>query len=217
MRPVVRYRSTKQAVSRLPIEPALIKRPVRMTNETSIGRSARHPVDAPLMPEVSQQRGPASASRLGLQSSQLHADTGSAEVRGALVIEDATGEAGQDWREGGTPRALYHVPAGRSRDTPRSVRRHPAPHRPAQTEASPNMTIRLSNMRARHGIAMPGARPEQCHRTLRRPISVPTQRIAGMHVPRAPVCCQPVGIGARSNLLKELKWGIQVPPVGSGW
>jgi choline kinase len=114
----------------------------------------------------------------------------------------------QDRREGRAPRTLYHVPAGRSRDTPRSVRRHPAPHRPAQTEASPNMTVRLSNIQPRHGIAMPGARRERCHRTLRRPISAPTQCIGGMHVPRASACCLPGGNGAQSTPLKEPKWGI---------
>ncbi len=127
-----------------------------------------------------------------------------------MAADHAAREAGQDRREGGAPGALYHVPDGRSRDTPRSVRRHPAPHRPAQTEASPNMTVRLSNMQPRHGIAMPEARTEQCHRTLRRPISAPTQHIGGMHVPRAPACCLPGGFGARSTLLKELKWGIPV-------
>ena len=44
-----------------------------------------------------------------------------------MVTDDVAREAGQDRREGGAPRELYHVPTGRSRDISRCVRRHPEP------------------------------------------------------------------------------------------
>ena len=75
-----------------------------------------------IAPQVPRQRRPAPASRPGLQSRQLHADTGLAEGGGALVIDDATGEAGQDWRQGRPPWSLCHVPIGGSRRSKRLVR-----------------------------------------------------------------------------------------------
>ena len=85
-----------------------------------------------------------------------------------------------------------------------------------RTETGPNMKVEPANMQPLHGIAVPGARREQWYPTLRRPTSAPTQRIGGMHAPRAPACCQPGGIGARSTLLKELKWGIPADSSAQG-
>ena len=64
------------------------------------------------MPEVLRQRVPARASRPGLQSRHLHAGTGLAEGDGTLVIDDVTGEAGQDRCESGQPWPVRHVSIG---------------------------------------------------------------------------------------------------------
>ncbi len=60
----------------------------------------RHQVDPIVVPQVPRQCHSAPASRAGLQSRQLHADTGFAEGGGTLVADHATGEAGQDRRQG---------------------------------------------------------------------------------------------------------------------
>jgi len=64
------------------------------------------------MPEVPQQRGAPPASCPGLQSRQLHADVGVAEGSGALVADDAAGEASQDRSQGRSPWPLRHFPIG---------------------------------------------------------------------------------------------------------
>lgn len=117
---------------------------------------------------------------------------------------------GRDRREDGGPPAQNHVPARRSRDTTRSVRRHRAPHRPARNEAKPNMTAESSYTRPRQAIAIPEARPERCHRTLGRPNSASRPRIGGTHVRGAPACCLPGGTGARSTLSQGFIPGIPV-------
>ena len=68
--------------------------------------------DSAVMPQVSQQRGPATASRPGLQSGQLHADPGLAEGGGALVSDHAAGKAGEDRGQGRPPWSLCHFPIG---------------------------------------------------------------------------------------------------------
>ncbi len=69
-------------------------------------------MDAAVMPQVLRQRRPAAASRLGLQSRQLHADVGLAEGGGALVADHATREAGQDRGQSCPPWPVRHVPIG---------------------------------------------------------------------------------------------------------
>ena len=68
---------------------------------------------------------------------QLHADARVTRCRTAVVADDAAGEARQNPRE------------------------DPAPHRPAQTESAPNMTIGSSFMRADDGtgVSATTARP----------------------------------------------------------
>jgi hypothetical protein len=51
---------------------------------------------------------------LGLQPGELPASPSPSSYREALVAHDATGEARQDWREGGQPFPLRGVPDGRS-------------------------------------------------------------------------------------------------------
>ena len=76
-------------------------------------RQERDQMDAAVVPQVPQQRGSALASRPGLQSSQLHADTGFAEGGGALLADQPTGEAGQDRCQGRPPWPVCNVPIGR--------------------------------------------------------------------------------------------------------
>ncbi len=52
-----------------------------------------------------------------------------------VVAGDAAGEAGQDRREDGPPRPLYHVPDGRGRDIAADVRTNPGADRPAACAA----------------------------------------------------------------------------------
>ena len=93
------------------------------------GRQERDQVDAAVMSEVSRQRRPATTSRPGLQSRQLHADAGLAEGGGTLVADHATGEAGQDRRQGGQPWPLRHVPFGRGGGAEGTVPENPEPDR----------------------------------------------------------------------------------------
>ena len=70
-------------------------------------------MDAAVVPQVPRQRGSAPASRPGLQSRQLHADTGFAEGSGALVVDHAAREAGEDRGQSCPPWPVRHVPIGR--------------------------------------------------------------------------------------------------------
>ncbi len=81
-----------------------------------------------------------------------------AEGRGALVHDDVAGEADQDRCEDRASRALRHVPNGRGRRPSRPVRRHPAPHRPAQTYACSGMTDRIPLIHIDDRIGTPGTR-----------------------------------------------------------
>ena len=76
-------------------------------------RQERDQMDPAVVPQVPRQRRPAAASRPGLQSGQLHADAGLAQGGRALVIDDATGKAGQDRRKSRATWPVCHVPTGR--------------------------------------------------------------------------------------------------------
>ena len=82
-------------------------------------------MDAAVMSEVPQQRGAAPASCAGLQSRQLHAGTGFAERSGALVVDHAAREAGEDRSQGGQPWPVRHVPISRGGGTEGTVRENP--------------------------------------------------------------------------------------------
>ena len=58
----------------------------------------------------------------------------------ALVAHDAAREAGQDRRQDRAPRPLRRLPAGRGGGAASAVRRDPAPDRPAQAKAPPDMS-----------------------------------------------------------------------------
>ena len=64
---------------------------------------------------------------LAYNLAQLHAHAGFAEGGGALVIDDAAGETGQDRRQGGPPWPVRHVPIGRGGGAKGSVPENPAP------------------------------------------------------------------------------------------
>ena len=64
------------------------------------GRQERHQLDPSVMSQVPQQCRSAPASRPGLQSGQLHEDTGFAEGGGALVDDDVARQAGEDRGQG---------------------------------------------------------------------------------------------------------------------
>ncbi len=65
----------------------------------------------------------------GLQSRQLHADVGLAEVGGTRVSDRATGKAGEDWCESGQPWPVRHVAFGRARGAEGTVPENPEPDR----------------------------------------------------------------------------------------
>ena len=65
------------------------------------------------MSQVPQQCRSAPASRPGLQSGQLHEDTGLAEGGGALVDDDVARQAGEDRGQGCPTWPLRYVPIGR--------------------------------------------------------------------------------------------------------
>src|SRR5664280_2666623 len=64
---------------------------------------------------VRRQRRASSASCAGLQSRQLHADTGSAGGNQALVVDQPAGETREDRSKSGAPWPLRHIPDGRGR------------------------------------------------------------------------------------------------------
>src|ERR1035437_1634597 len=81
------------------------------------GRQGRHQVDAAVMLLVRRQRRASSASCAGLQSRQLHADTGPAGGNQTLVVDQPAGETREDRSKSGAPWPLRHIPDGRGRGT----------------------------------------------------------------------------------------------------
>ncbi len=71
-------------------------------------------VDEAVVPELQRQPGAASAIRDGMQPEELPASVGAAEVREALVVEDATGEADHERGQSGSGCEVRNVPNGRS-------------------------------------------------------------------------------------------------------
>jgi len=76
------------------------------------GRQERDQMDAAVVPQIPRQRRPAPASRPGLQSRQLHANTGFAKGGRALVADHTAGEIGEDRCQGRPPWPVRHVPIG---------------------------------------------------------------------------------------------------------
>ena len=120
-----------------------------------VHEQARRSITLIVVPEIPQQRGPASASRPGLQPRQLHADAGLAEGGGALVSDHAQGEADQDWCQGREPRPVRHFPTGGGCGAEGAVPKNPPPHRWAA--AGPCAAVTTA-----HPVAIPAARQDRC-------------------------------------------------------
>src|SRR5712691_4409287 len=84
-------------------------RHLRAVHQRGQGRSQ---VDAAVMPFLRRQRGSPSAPCPGVQPWEFHADAGDTQDRGAMVADQPAGEADQDRRQGGEPRALRYLPDG---------------------------------------------------------------------------------------------------------
>ncbi len=97
---------------------------------------------------------------------QLHADAGSAERGGALVADDAAGEAGQDRCQGRQTRMVRDLPIGRSGGGKRPVPAHFAADRWAATGPFAAMTAAhpvASRSPDRTGLCCAGrSAPYQC-------------------------------------------------------
>ncbi len=87
-------------------------------------------VDAAVVPELQRQPGAASAIRAGVQPGELPASVGAAEVREALVVDHAAGEAAQDRSKRGPAFQVRDFSDGRRGCAARVVRgdlgAHPA-------------------------------------------------------------------------------------------
>ena len=88
---------------------------------------------------VRRQRRPASASRAGLQSRQLHANAGSAGGGQAVVADELQGKARQDRRQGRAPWPLRHLPDGRGRGAEEIVPGNPAADRRTAIKTGPSV------------------------------------------------------------------------------
>ena len=99
----------------------------------------------PVMPHLRRQRRPPAAPCARLQPRQLHADTGDAEDRAAVVADQPARETDQDRREGRQPRALRDLPNGRGRGVAADARRHPVADRAAAGTTRARVTSRRTN------------------------------------------------------------------------
>src|ERR1035437_1812156 len=91
---------------------------------------------------VRRQRRASSASCAGLQSRQLHADTGPAGGNQALVVDQPAGKTRQNWCQGRAPWPLRHLPDGRGRGAEGIVPRDSAADRGTTTTATTSACVR---------------------------------------------------------------------------
>src|ERR1017187_7421243 len=91
---------------------------------------------------VRRQRRASSASCAGLQSRQLHADTGSAGGNQALVVDRPAGKTRQNWCQGRAPWPLRYLPDGRGRGAEGIVPGDTAADRGATATATTNACVR---------------------------------------------------------------------------
>src|ERR1019366_2590629 len=106
------------------------------------GRQRRDQVDAAVMLLVRRQRRASSASCTGLQSRQLHADTGSAGGDQAVVADQPAGETREDRRQGRAPWPLRYLPDGRGRDAEEIVPGDSAADRGTTATATTSACVR---------------------------------------------------------------------------
>ncbi len=119
--------------------------PPRHLRAVHQGGQGRDQMDPAVMPILRCQRGSPPAPCPGLQPRQFHADAGDAQDRGTVVADQLAGEADQDWRQGGQPRALRYVSDGRGRGVATDVAGNSVADRPAPNTARPTMTGRLGS------------------------------------------------------------------------
>ncbi len=112
-----------------------------------------------VMPTVPPQCLPTSASCAGIIFLQLPTHARLARCGGTLVADDIAGQAHQDRGEDCAPWALRHLPDGRGRHPSSSVRRYPAPNRPAQTERGTGLTGGIPLCTLTIGTGASGKRP----------------------------------------------------------
>jgi Transposase DDE domain group 1 len=105
------------------------------------GRQECDQVDAPVMLLVRRQRGASPVACAGLQSHQLHADTGPARGGCAMVADQPAGEAGEDRCQGRAPRPLRRLPDGRGLGAERIVRENTTTDRRAATTTGPSVGL----------------------------------------------------------------------------
>src|SRR3954447_11583709 len=96
-------------------------------------------MDSAVLPHLRRQYRASPAPRSGLQPGKFHAHAGDAEGNREVVADQPAREASQDWREGGQPRALRDLPAGRGRGAATDVRRNPVVDCPAAATARAGM------------------------------------------------------------------------------
>ena len=162
-------------------------------------------MDASVVPEIPQQRGPASTSCSGFQPRQLHAHPGSAGGGQALVADLVAAKAGEDWSQDRRPRPVRHVPDGRGCGAEGPVRRNPAADSSTPGAASTSVRrspmpmlqqttgeVRLADHKRRHqraGVAVLTAIPTNSRRLSSRT----ALRIASAG---NPYCCLPTNRGS---------------------
>ena len=84
------------------------------------------------MSRFRRQPGASATIRPGIQPGQLLSQTGTTPEREALVVDNAEGEAGEDWCQGRDPRAVCDVSNGRGGYSATTVQDHPSPDRTTQ-------------------------------------------------------------------------------------
>ncbi len=95
--------------------------------------------------------------RTAVEKGLLMTQSGHSALLTNMVADDATGEAGQDRRQGGAARSVRHLSACRGGDSTAAIRRNPATDRRPAAEASTDMTPRV--IAAGLNRRGPGARP----------------------------------------------------------
>src|SRR5450759_4013217 len=91
---------------------------------------------------VRRQRRASSASCAGLQSRQLHADTGPTGGNQALVVDQPAGKTRQNWCQGRAPWPLRRLPDGRGRGAEGIVPRDSAADCGTTTTATTSACVR---------------------------------------------------------------------------
>ncbi len=131
-----------------------------------------------------------------------------------VVADDATGEAGEDRRQGGPARSVRHLSACRGGNSTAAVRRNPATDRRPATTARADMTpcvIAAAGLNQR----VPGSRHLPNER-----LQIPDCTLAGSPTHRAPYLKAPIWIvGSRCRSIRKCAtvFGAWEEPSGKSW